>query len=82
MSNEKKHCSGIHCPMQHTTMNTKSCKCVDTCDWYTPVQDFNSMEAVIEIAAKQFGIVEDSDKQKLRILFNAYVVQYLSMMTI
>lgn len=81
MSNEKQHCSGTCCPMQYTTINIKSCKCVDTCDWYTPVRDFSSMEAVIEIAAKQFGIVDDSDKQKLRILFNAYVAQYLSMMT-
>lgn len=82
MSNKKKNCSGAHCPMQHTTMSTKSCKCVDTCDWYTPVKDCSSMEAVIEIAAKQFGIVDDGGKQKLRILFDAYVAQYLSVMTV
>lgn len=78
MSNKTRKCSGSRCPMQHSTMNVGECKCTDTCEWYTPVSDFSGMEAVIDMAIKQFGLESDADKQKIRILFNAYIVQYIS----
>lgn len=78
MSNKNRKCSGSKCPMQHSTMNVGECKCTDTCEWYTPVSDFSGMEAVIDMAIKQFGLESDADKQKIRILFNAFVGQYIS----
>lgn len=78
MSGKKPKCSGSCCPMQHNTMNVSECKCTDTCEWYTPATDFSGMEAVIDMAIKQFGLESDEDKQKMRILFSAYVIQYIS----
>lgn len=64
--------------MNAATMKVDECKCTESCEWYTPVADFSGMELVVDIAAKQFGLESESDKQKLRILFNAYVSQYIS----
>lgn len=75
---EKIKCSGIRCPMQHNTVSVETCQCTDTCPDYTPVADFSGMDAVVEMAAKQFGIENAKDKQKLKILFNAYVGQYVA----
>lgn len=76
MENKKK-CSGIMCPIQYDKIHVSECKCVDVCNWYTPVPDFNKMEAVIDIAAKVFGIESDSDKAKLKMLFDVYAAQYM-----
>lgn len=75
---KKRKCSGSRCPMQHGTVNVEECKCADACEYYTPVTDLSGMEAVIDMGIKQFGLESDSDKQKLRILFNAYVSQYVA----
>ena len=40
--------------------------------------DFSGMEAIVDMAINQFGIESDADKQKMRILFNAYVGQYIA----
>lgn len=78
MSNKKRKCSGSRCPMQHNTVDVGECEYTDMCEYYTPVTDLSGMEAVIDMAIKQFGLESDSDKQKLRILFNAYVFQYVA----
>lgn len=78
MSDKKRKCSGSHCPMQHNTIDVGECNFADTCEWYTPAADFSGMESVIDMAIKQFGLESDADKQKMQILFNAYVSQYIS----
>lgn len=78
MNGKKRKCSGSRCPMQSTTMSVSECQCTDTCPDYTPLADFSGMDAVIDMAIKQFGLESDADKQKMRILFNAYVGQYIS----
>ena len=75
---EKRKCSGIFCRMQRSTINPAQCNCTETCPDFTPAADFSKMEAVIELAEKQFGIEDEKDKEKLRILFNAYVGQYVA----
>ena len=78
MDEKKRKCSGSRCPMQHNTVNVGDCQFTDTCEWYTPAADYSGMEDVIDMASKQFRIEGDSNKQKLRILFNAYVSQYVA----
>lgn len=78
MSERKRKCSGRNCPMQHNTMNVGECKCTDTCEWYTPVADFSDMEAVLDMAVKQFDLKDECDKQKMHILLNAYVSAYVA----
>lgn len=78
MSEAKRKCSGSRCPMQAGKINVSECQCTDTCEWYTPAADFSDMETVIDMAVKQFGLESDGDRQKLRILFNAYVSAYVA----
>lgn len=68
MNDKKRKCSGSRCPMQSTTMNVSECQCTDTCPDYTPFMDFSGMDAVIDIAIKQFGLESDADRKKMQVL--------------
>lgn len=74
----KRKCSGTFCKIQHDTINVNECQCTETCPDFSPITDMSGMDAVIDMAAKQFGLEADNDRQKLRILFNAYVSQYMA----
>lgn len=73
----KMPCSGKQCPMNYP-FDVKSCKEYDKCRWYIPEKDFSRLDAVIELAEKEFDITDNKQKEKLKILFNAYVTAYLS----
>lgn len=75
---KKMHCTGLWCTMNRD-FNTEDCKLYDKCPQYTPKKDFTRLDAVIEIAEKEFNITDDKQKEKLRILFNAYVSAYMSL---
>lgn len=74
---EKNPCSGVKCCMQR---NFKPSECVlfDECQFYTPEKDFSGLDAIIEMAEKEFNITSENQKNKLRILLNAYVAEYLA----
>jgi len=78
MEKKQQKCSGSLCPMQHGEINVDECECTDTCPYYMPITDFGGMEAVIDMAIKQFSLESDSDKRKLKILLNAYVSEYIA----
>lgn len=75
-----KKCSGINCPMQ-SPFDPKKCNAMETCKNYTPVLDTSGMDAVVDLTIKAFGLKEE-DKQKLQIMFQAYVVEYTKLMCI
>ena len=72
---DKPKCSGTFCPFNRIGPASE-CKSIDDCDYYIPVADISGMEAVIDMAIKQFGI-DEAEKEKLRILFNAYIAEYM-----
>lgn len=76
MENEKRPCSGTFCPMNRNC-DSRECKLYSECDYYSPLADTSGMDAVIDMAMKQFEIAE-SNRKKLEILFNSYVSQYMS----
>ena len=57
--------------------DTGACELGNECEHYMPMADTSGMESVIDMAIKQFGI-EESQRKKLEILFNAYVSQYMA----
>lgn len=75
---DKPKCSGVRCSMNRN-FKAEECELLDQCDYYTPVfqsANMSGMDAVIDMAIKQFGI-DRAEKEKLRILFNAYVAEYM-----
>lgn len=72
---DKPKCSGTLCPFNRIGPASE-CKSTEGCEYYMPVADTSGMEAVIDMAISQFGI-EESDREKVRILFNAYVSEYM-----
>lgn len=73
---EKPKCSGTLCPFNRIGPASE-CKPIDECKYYMPVADMSGMESVIDMAMKQFNI-DDPERQKLKILFDAYVSQYMA----
>lgn len=75
---DKPKCSGIRCIMNRN-FKPEDCELFDQCDYYTasfPISDMSRMESVIDMAVKQFRI-DEADRGKLEILFNAYVAEYM-----
>lgn len=72
---DKPKCSGTFCPFNRN-YDASECNLAGNCDYYMPVADMSGMEAVIDMAIKQFCI-DESGREKLRILFNAYVAEYM-----
>lgn len=73
---KKRPCSGTFCVMNRN-FDASECKLVDECDHYMPLADMSGMEAVVDMAMLQFNI-DEKDRNKLEILFNAYVSQYMA----
>lgn len=72
---DKPKCSGTFCPLNHT-VDISQCELYEKCEHYMPLADISGMEAVVDMTIKQFGI-DEAEKEKLRILFNAYVAEYM-----
>lgn len=73
---KKMPCSGLFCVMNRN-FNCENCKLYDDCPQYTPKTDYSGLNAVIDIAMKNFDI-DESRRNELNILFNSYVTQYLA----
>lgn len=73
----KRKCSGIYCPMAHP-FDRKNCQCTETCEHYWPEFDTSAMEALLDIAIKQFDL-NTKDRDRVKALFDAYAVQYYAM---
>lgn len=76
MDKQKRPCSGTFCPMNRN-FDASECNLAGDCEYYMPMADMSGMEVVIDMAIKQFGI-EENQRNKLKILFNAYVSQYMA----
>lgn len=73
---DKPKCSGTFCPLNYT-VDISQCELYEKCEHYTPLADMSGMESVVDVAMKQFNI-EKSERQKLKILFDSYVSQYMA----
>lgn len=76
MDKAKRKCSGTLCPMNRN-FDASECNLAGECDYYTPLADTSGMESVVDMAIKQFRI-EEKDRKKLQILFNAYASEYMA----
>ncbi len=74
---KKMPCSGLFCCINRN-FEPSECLLYDECEFYTPEKDFSGLDAIIEMAEKEFNITSESQKKKLKILFNAYVAEYLA----
>lgn len=77
MKENKRPCSGTFCQMP-SSHDKEKCKFIGECSDYTPLADTGGMEAVIDMAIKQFNLDDEKDRAKLHILFDAYVSQYMA----
>lgn len=78
---DKPKCSGNFCVINRNPKYVEDCKLLDKCYYYkpvhtSPVSNTSRMEAVVDMAIEQFDVNEE-DRAKLEILFNAYVTEYM-----